>query len=89
MMDAVTDMVCPRCGCREPKTLVHGHYQCDNCKCIADGDCCQGETATAPKTMYRLVSRTGKNLGTYGTRNEAEERERQVMFFKNQKKRKA
>ena len=41
------------------------------------------------KTMYRLVSRTGKNLGTRGTRKKAEERERQVMFFKNQKKRKA
>ena len=45
MPDTVTDMVCPRCGCREPKTLVHGHYQCDNCKCVADGDCCQGEMA--------------------------------------------
>ena len=40
------------------------------------------------KTKYRLVSRTGKNLGTYRPREEAEERERQVMFFKNQKKRK-
>jgi|TARA_R100001244_G_C5095778_1_gene117543 hypothetical protein len=38
------------------------------------------------ETWYRLVSRTGKNLGTYRTREEAEERERQVMFFKNQKK---
>jgi len=38
------------------------------------------------KTKYRLVSRTGKNLGTSNTRKGAEERERQVMFFKNQKK---
>ena len=37
-------------------------------------------------TWYRLVSRTGKNLGTYRTRKEAEERERQVMFFKNKNK---
>ena len=41
--------VCPRCGCREPKTMVHGHYQCANCKCVADGDCCQGEVATEPR----------------------------------------
>ena len=45
MPDMESDMVCLRCGCREPKTLVHGHYQCDNCKCVADGDCCQGEMA--------------------------------------------
>jgi hypothetical protein len=37
-------------------------------------------------TWYRLVSRTGKNLGTRRTRKEAEARERQVMFFKNKKK---
>jgi len=37
-------------------------------------------------TWYRLASRTGKNLGTYRTRKEAEERERQVMFFKNKNK---
>jgi hypothetical protein len=37
-------------------------------------------------TWYRLVSRTGKNLGTHRTRKEAEKRERQVMFFKNKKK---
>ena len=51
MPDMESDMVCPRCGCREPKTLVHGHYQCDNCKCVADGDCCQGEMATEPRPM--------------------------------------
>ena len=37
-------------------------------------------------TWYRLVSRTGKNLGTYRTREKAEKRERQVMFFKNKNK---
>ena len=57
MTDPVTDMVCPRCGCREPKTLVHGHYQCDNCKCVADGDCCQGETATEPRPMEKVERR--------------------------------
>jgi tRNA(Ile2) C34 agmatinyltransferase TiaS len=35
--------VCPKCGCDKPKTFVHGHYQCADCKCIADGDCCQGQ----------------------------------------------
>jgi hypothetical protein len=39
-------------------------------------------------TWYRLVSRTGKNLGTRRTREEAEARERQVMFFKNKNKKK-
>ena len=38
------------------------------------------------KIKHRLVSRTGKNLGTSNTRKGAEKRERQVMFFKNQKK---
>ena len=38
------------------------------------------------KTKFRLVSRTGKNLGTYRSRKEAEERERQVLYFKNKKK---
>ena len=54
MPDMESDMVCPRCGCREPKTLVHGHYQCDNCKCVADGDCCQGEMAAEswPTDLY-------------------------------------
>ena len=33
---------CPRCGCDKPKVEVHGHYQCADCKCVADGDCCQG-----------------------------------------------
>jgi hypothetical protein len=35
------------------------------------------------KTWYQLVSRTGKNMGTYSSRDGAEKRERQVMFFKN------
>ena len=38
------------------------------------------------KTKFRLLSRTNKNLGTYDTRKEAEERERQVLYFKNKKK---
>lgn len=31
---------------------------------------------------YRLISSTGRNLGTYGTRAGAEAREKQVNFFK-------
>ena len=38
------------------------------------------------KTWYQLVSRTGKNMGTYRSREGAEKREGQVMFFKNQSK---
>ena len=35
---------------------------------------------------YRLVSRSsGKNLGTYDTKAGAENRERQVQYFKNAK----
>jgi hypothetical protein len=34
--------ICPKCGCDKPKIWVHGHYQCADCKCVADGDCCQG-----------------------------------------------
>lgn len=36
-------------------------------------------------TQYRLVSKTGKNLGTFPTRTAAEKRERQVNFFKKKK----
>jgi len=36
---------CPKCGCKKPKVWVHGHFQCVDCKCIADGDCCQGTEA--------------------------------------------
>ena len=35
-------VVCINCGCRDPKIFVHGHYQCSDCKCVTDGDCCQG-----------------------------------------------
>jgi len=36
---------------------------------------------------YRLESRkTGRNLGTYKTKAEAEERERQVQYFKKKAK---
>jgi hypothetical protein len=36
---------------------------------------------------YRLESKkTGRNLGTYKTRTEAEERERQVQYFKRKGK---
>lgn len=38
---------------------------------------------------YRLESRTGKNLGTYKTKDEAVERERQVQYFKRKGKGKA
>lgn len=34
------------------------------------------------KTKYRLLSKKGKNLGTYDTKKEAEKREKQVNFFK-------
>ncbi len=35
---------------------------------------------------FRLVSRKGKNLGTFGTRAEAVKREKQVVFFKHKGK---
>jgi hypothetical protein len=35
---------------------------------------------------YRLLSKSGKNLGTFKTRKEAEEHEREVNFFKRKKK---
>ncbi len=34
------------------------------------------------KGGYRLVSRNGKNLGTYSSKTGAQKRERQVQFFK-------
>ncbi|HVX34982.1 MAG TPA: hypothetical protein VHC71_02045 [Hyphomicrobium sp.] len=37
------------------------------------------------KAGYRLVSKKGKNLGTYKTKAGAEKRERQVQFFKKKK----
>ena len=36
--------------------------------------------------QWRLVSKTGRNLGTFPSRKKAEERERQVQFFKHKKK---
>jgi hypothetical protein len=35
---------CLTCGCTKPKVFVHGHYQCEDCKCVGDGDCCQGSS---------------------------------------------
>jgi hypothetical protein len=37
------------------------------------------------KDGYRLYSHSGKNLGTYDTRAGAENRERQVQYFKHKK----
>lgn len=34
---------------------------------------------------YRLLSKSGKNLGTYETKEGAEKRERQVQYFKHRK----
>lgn len=45
-------------------------------------------TIRKTKGGYRLVSRTGKNLGTYATRAGAEKREKQVEYFKHKKPRK-
>lgn len=41
------------------------------------------ETIRKVKDGYRLVSRKGKNLGTYPSRAGAEKRERQVQYFKH------
>ena len=35
---------------------------------------------------FRLVSRKGKNLGTFGTKAEAIKREKQVIFFRDEGK---
>jgi hypothetical protein len=37
------------------------------------------------KSGYRLVSKKGKNLGTYKNKAGAETREKQVEFFKKKK----
>jgi hypothetical protein len=37
------------------------------------------------KEGYRLLSRKGKNLGTYKTKDGAAKRERQVQYFKKAK----
>lgn len=39
-------------------------------------------------SKFRLVSKKGKNLGTFSSRSAAEKRERQVQFFKRKKRRK-
>lgn len=41
------------------------------------------ETIRKVKGGYRLVSKSGKNLGTYPNRTGAEKRERQVQYFKH------
>jgi hypothetical protein len=41
------------------------------------------ETIRKVKGGYRLVSHTGKNLGTYPSHAGAEKRERQVQYFKH------
>lgn len=41
------------------------------------------------KGGFRLVSHTGKNLGTFPTRKQAMKRERQVNFFKHRKKKRS
>lgn len=38
------------------------------------------------KEGYRVVSESGRNMGTYPTREEAKKRLRQVEFFKHKKK---
>ncbi len=35
---------------------------------------------------FRLISRKGKNLGTFGSRAEAVKREKQIVFFKHKGK---
>lgn len=43
------------------------------------------ETIRKVKGGYRLVSHSGKNLGTYPSKGGAEKRERQVQYFKHNK----
>lgn len=43
-------------------------------------------TIKKTKEGYRLVSKKGKNLGTYDTKTGAEKRERQVQYFKHKSK---
>lgn len=37
------------------------------------------------KGGYRLVSKKGKNLGTFPTKKKAKARERQVQYFKHKR----
>jgi len=41
------------------------------------------ETIIKKDGKYRLVSKSGKNLGEFDTRDEAEEREREIQYFKS------
>lgn len=43
------------------------------------------ETIRKVKSGFRLVSKSGKNLGTYPSKGGAEKRERQVQYFKHNK----
>lgn len=38
------------------------------------------------KNKYKVISKKGKNLGTYKTKEEAEKRLRQIEYFKHKKK---
>ncbi len=38
------------------------------------------------KEGYRVVSESGRNMGTYATKEEAQRRLRQIEFFKHKKK---
>jgi hypothetical protein len=42
-------------------------------------------TVKKVKAGYRLVSKKGKNLGTYPTKKGAQKREQQVQYFKSKK----
>ncbi len=38
------------------------------------------------KEGYRVVSESGRNMGTYATKEEAEKRLKQIEYFKQKKK---
>ncbi len=38
------------------------------------------------KEGYRVVSESGRNMGTYATKEEAQKRLKQIEFFKKKKK---
>jgi hypothetical protein len=45
------------------------------------------ETIVRVGSKFKLVSKnSGKNLGTYDTKHEAEQREKQVQYFKHMEK---
>jgi len=39
------------------------------------------------KEGYRVLSESGRNMGTYATKEEAEKRLKQIEYFKHKKKR--